>query len=114
MASDKELFERAKQAGEAVQTLFYTFIEHTWAYDMNSVRVTPGSNGELLAVEVIHGSNTDNSTCERTAGEWLIKFPYDAFRAADGRAKHALLADRHSIWAFVVMHVAVQVLFEGM
>jgi len=114
MASDKELFERAKQAGEAVQALFFTFIEYTWAYDMNSVRVTPGSNGELLAVEVIHGSNTDTSTCERTAGDWLIKFPHEAFSPADERAKCALLADRHSVWAFAVMHVAVRLLFEGM
>jgi hypothetical protein len=116
MVTDKELFERAERAGEVAQALFYNFIERTWAYDMNSLRIVPGSNGKLLSIEIIHGSKTaptGQSVCKRIAGGWLFNFPHGAFGSADAKAKDALLADRHSVWAFVFMHVAVQLLFEG-
>ncbi|KAF2828117.1 hypothetical protein CC86DRAFT_369254 [Ophiobolus disseminans] len=117
MASDKELFGRAKQAGEAAQALFYAFIEHTWAYDMSGVHVFPGMKGELLTIEVIHGPDTGpkgESVCERTGGRWLIKFPHGTFGSAEQSVKRALLADRHSVWAFVFMCVAMQLLFEDL
>jgi hypothetical protein len=118
IAEPKELLERAKRAADVAQALFYAFIEHTWAYDMSRVRIIPDSTSAVMAVETMAGSGVrqgpaDESSCERTAAGWLFKFPHDSFRAADQAAKQALLANKNSIWAFVVMHVAVQALFEG-
>lgn len=107
---------RATQAGVAGQALFYTFIEHTWAYDMHSVSISQSGNDEIVKLQVIHGANTDPkgpTTCQRTAGNWLFKFPRKAFKSISPKIKEALLADHHSVWAFVFMNVAVQILFEG-
>lgn len=110
--------ERALRAGKVAQSLFYAFLENTWAYDMASVRIIRDQNHELVAVEVTDGSGVvtgpgSQSHCGRYAGGWLIKFPDDAFSAFNDDAKYAALTDHTSIWAFVVMHVAVQVLFQG-
>jgi hypothetical protein len=119
MADHEELLECARRAGKIAQAIFYTFIEHTWSYDVSSVRVTRDEHCEIVHVEVVHapGSETrprGKSTCEGYAGGLLFRFPQEAFTVADLFAKHALLADGHSVWAFVFMHAAVQALFEGM
>jgi hypothetical protein len=113
MATEKELLDRAQKAGDVAQALFYTFLEHTWAFDMHSVRIMPGTNGEILSMGVVHSDPEKPSICERSAGGWLFKFPHSAFTSADQQVKHVLLADRHSVWAFVFMHVAVQTLFAS-
>jgi hypothetical protein len=119
MADHKALLERARRAGEIAQAIFYTFIEHTWSYDIKSVRITRDEHGEIVRVGVVHGPGSETrvrgkSTCERYAGGSLFKFPQEAFEPADLFVKHALLADGQSVWAFVFMHVAVQTLFKGM
>lgn len=116
MVDDSELFERTKLAGEIVQELFYTFIEHTWAYNMAAVNVLTGSSGVMVEVGVMHPPRSQERprACERFGEGWLFKFPHESFSVADEKAERALLADRHSVWAFVIMHVAVQVLFAGM
>jgi hypothetical protein len=110
--------EQAIRAGKIAQSLFYAFLENTWAYDMANVRIIRDQYHELVAIEVTDGPSVatgpgGHSACRRLAGGWLIEFPGEAFSTFDDDAKRALLVDRNSIWAFVVMHAAVQVLFQG-
>ena len=116
MAIKEHDIARAEQAGVVAQALFYTFIENTWAYDMHSMSISLGENDEIDKLEVIHGPNKDPrcpTTCQRTAGDWLFKFPRRAFKSVDPKIKQTLLADQHSVWAFMFMSVALQMLFEG-
>jgi hypothetical protein len=119
MAEKEDLLLRAKRAGELARVIFYAFIEHTWAYDISAIVIIPGQRGELRAVEVTHGPGHDNgpggeSICEQQAGGWLYKIPRDFFKTAtQHKAKFMLLADQHSIWAFISMGFIVQALFEG-
>ncbi|KAF1844268.1 uncharacterized protein K460DRAFT_408560 [Cucurbitaria berberidis CBS 394.84] len=113
------LFKRAEKAGEVAQALFYAFIQDTWAYDMRNVRIVRDQDGDLVTIEVIAGPGVNagpgkESTCGRHAGGWLIKFPHTTFKSSDHEAKHAILADQNSIWAFVFMHAAIQALFEDL
>ena len=110
--------ERAIKAGEIAQSLFYAILENTWTYDMKKVCIKRGQDHDLVAVEVTDGAGVvtapgGHTDCKSYAGGWLIKFPVESFSAYDNDAKHTLLADRSSIWAFVVMHTAVQALFQG-
>lgn len=119
MTDHTVLLERAHRAGEVAQALFYTFIEHTWAYDMSSVCVISDQHDELVTIEIIHDSNHVTSpegknVYKQQAGGGLTKFPQEAFNSTERFVKHSLLADRRSIWAFVFMHAAVLPLFEGM
>lgn len=111
--------ERARKAGRIAQLLFYAFMENTWDYDMRTVCIKRDQDLDLVAVKVtdgtaVLGSSGAHSNCKIHAGGWLTKFPIDSFCVFDEDAKHALLTDRSSIWAFVVMHAAVQALFQGM
>jgi hypothetical protein len=119
MVDHTVLLERAHRAGEVAQALFYIFIEHTWAYDMSRMCVISDQHDELVTVEVIHDSNhvtnpEGKNVYKQQAGGGLTKFPQEAFKSTDRFAKRSLLADRHSIWAFVFMHAAVLPPFEGM
>lgn len=110
--------ERALKAGRIARQLFYTFVENTWTYDMRHVCIKHDQDHDLVAVEVTDGDGVKtapggHTDCKSYAGGWLIKFPEESFSSFDEDAKHALLADRDSIWAFVVMHAAVQALFQG-
>jgi hypothetical protein len=114
-----EMLDRVFRAGELVQAIFYAIAEHTWAYDISNIRVVRDDNGTLIRVEVIHGSGskTDSqgdSVCAQVASGWLYKFPHESFKLADLYAKRALLSDQNSVWAFVLMHNVVQLLFGGM
>ncbi|UPX16493.1 uncharacterized protein EKO05_0006891 [Ascochyta rabiei] len=116
MSSD---MERAINAGKIAQTLFYSFLENTWSYDMKNVCIKRDQDHRLVAVEVTDGTGVVTASggitdCWSHAGGWLIKFPSEAFSAFDGDAKHALLAHRNSVWAFVVMHAAVRALFQDL
>jgi hypothetical protein len=112
--------ERATKAGRIAQSLFYAFIENTWTYDMRNVCIKRDKDHDLVAIEVTDGSGVlsapggGHTDCKSYAGGWLIKFPVDSFSTFDDEAKHALLANHSSTWAFVVMHAAVQALFQGM
>lgn len=110
--------ERAVKAGKIAQSLFYAFMENTWTYDMNNVCIMRDQDHDLATVEVTDGQGVvtgpgGHTDCTSYAGGWLIKFPAESFSAFDDDAKHALLADRNSTWAFVVMHATVQALFQG-
>lgn len=110
--------EHARKAGRIAQSLFYAFMENTWTYDMRKVCIKRDQDGDLVAIEVTDGAGVvaspgGHADCKTYAGGWLTKFPFDYFGAFDDDAKHALLTDRGSIWAFVVMHAAVQALFQG-
>ncbi len=118
MAEQSNLFNQAVKASVIAQSLFYTLIQNTWAYDLNNIRIVRDHDGENVAIEAIVGTGEQaeaegHSVLRRRAGGWLLDFPHDAFDPADEAIKHALLADQNSIWAFVVMHVVVEVLFEG-
>ncbi|KAF9695637.1 hypothetical protein EKO04_006536 [Ascochyta lentis] len=111
--------ERAIKAGNIAQSLFYAFLENTWSYDMKNVHIQRDQDLELVAVEVTDGTGVvtapgGHTDCKSCAGGWLIKFPVEAFSAFDEDAKHALLAHRSSVWAFVVMHAAVRALFQDL
>ncbi|KAJ4362657.1 hypothetical protein N0V95_001365 [Ascochyta clinopodiicola] len=111
--------ERAINAGKIAQTLFYSFIENTWSYDMKNVCIKRDEDHNLVAVEVTDGTGVVTAPggyadCGSHAGGWLIKFPTEAFSAFEEDAKHALLAHRNSVWAFVVMHAAVRALFQDL
>ncbi|KAF2624925.1 hypothetical protein BU25DRAFT_474418 [Macroventuria anomochaeta] len=111
--------ERATKAGKIAQSLFYAFLENTWTYDMKNVCIKRDQDHDLVAVEVTDGTGVvtasgGHTDCKSYAGGWLIKFPAESFSAFDNDAKHALLSDRSSIWAFVVMHAAVQALFQDL
>lgn len=111
--------ERARKAGRLAQLLLSAFMENTWNYDMRRVCIKRDQNADLVAVEVtdgagVLGSLAGHTDCKTYAGGWLTKFPVNSFGTFDEDAKHALLTDRSSIWAFVVMHAAVQALFQGM
>ncbi|KAH8727989.1 hypothetical protein GQ44DRAFT_757451 [Phaeosphaeriaceae sp. PMI808] len=115
----KNLLERAQRAGRIAQTLFYTFLEETWAYDMSDVRIISNRHDDLTAIEVCAGPGQNTgpggeSTCQQKAGGWLVSFPVNKFGPADWKAKRSLLADRHSVWTFVFMMVAVQILFQDL
>jgi hypothetical protein len=117
-ADHEELFQRAHRAGELAQILFYAFIECTWVYDMSSVLIISDQHGEISALDVLYGVGCHagpggESTCEQRAGGWLTKFPQEAFKAADHKAKNVLLADQHSVWAFIFMHSVIQAVFAG-
>jgi hypothetical protein len=110
--------DRAIKAGKIAQSLFYAFMENTWTYDMINVCIIRDQDHDLVAVEVTDGAGVvtapgGHTDCTSYAGGWLIKFPAERFSAFDDDAKHALLTDRTSTWAFVVMHAAVQALFQG-
>ncbi|KAH6644732.1 hypothetical protein C7974DRAFT_384183 [Boeremia exigua] len=112
------IMERAVRAGAIVQSLFYLFMENTWTYDMKNVCIKRDQDHGLFAVEVTDGAGVATAPGGHTdgrdyAGGWLIHFPADSFSIFDDDAKHALLTDRSSIWAFVVMHAAVKALFQG-
>jgi hypothetical protein len=115
----QDLLLRARRAGELSRVIFYAFIEHTWSYDISSIVLIPDQRGELRAVEVTHGPGHDNgpggkSICEQQAGGWLYKIPQSVFKSvAEHEAKLILLADQHSVWAFMNMSFIVQALFEG-
>lgn len=111
--------ERARKAGSIAQSLFYSFLENTWGYDMGKVYIKRDQDLDLVAVQVtdgagVMGSAVGHTDCKTYAGGWLTKFPVDSFGTFDDDAKQALLTDRSSIWAFIVMHAAVQALFHGM
>lgn len=111
-------FKHAQKAGEIAQAVFYSFIRNTWAYDMSNVRIVRDQYDDIVKIEVIAGPGVNagpggESTCERYAGGWLVKFPHAAFEEGDQQAMRALLADQNSIWAFVSMHNAVGTLFAG-
>ncbi|KAJ4985737.1 hypothetical protein SVAN01_08733 [Stagonosporopsis vannaccii] len=111
--------ERAIKAGKIAQSLFHAFMENTWTYDMANVCITRDQDHDLVAVEVTDGAGVvtapgGHTNCTSYAGGWLIKFPAERFTGFDDDAKHALLTDRNSTWAFVVMHAAVQALFKGL
>lgn len=111
--------ERARKAGRIAQSLFYAFLENTWSYDMRKVCIKRDQDLDLVAVEVtdgagVVGSPAGHTDCKTHAGGWLTKFPVESFGTFDDDAKQALLTDRSSIWAFVVMHAAIQALFQGM
>jgi hypothetical protein len=116
--SDKpRILNHAIRAGELVQVLFYAFLENTWAYDLSSIRIIRNQHGQLVRVEVTDGAGVTEgpqgqSTCDRYADGWLIRFPEDV-SPVDRDAMRSLLADHNSMWAFVCMHTAVQALFEG-
>jgi hypothetical protein len=117
-ADHEQILHSAHRAGELAQTLFYVFIEHTWAYDISNLLAISDQHGQISALDVVHGPGHEagpggESTCEQRAGGWLTNFPQDAFKAADRKAKHTLLADQHSVWAFIFMHSVVQAVFEG-
>ena len=117
-SEQNEFFERISKAGEVVQALFYMFIQNTWVHDMTSVRTVRDQHGALNIVEVfadpgVQAELGDESTCELYAGGWLVKFPNVVFTDEDKEAKQAVIADQNSLSAFVFMHAAVQVLFEG-
>lgn len=110
--------ERAIRAGQIIESLFYTFVENTWTYDMKQVCIRRDQDGELVEVEVIDGTGVVTAPggytdCQSYAGGWLVKFPLQAFDTGNEDAKHALLTDRNSTWAFIVIHAAVQALFQG-
>lgn len=110
--------ERAVKAGQIVQSLFYAFRENTWTYDMKEVRIMRDQESDLVAIEVTDGAGVVTAPggytdCKSYAGGWLIEFPVKPFGPYGDDAKHALLADRSSTWALVVMHTAVQALFQG-
>jgi hypothetical protein len=110
--------EQAIKAGKIAQSLFYAFLENTWSYDMKNVCIRRDQDHDLVAVEVTDGTGVvtapgGHTDCKIYAGGWLIKFPAEAFSASDEDAKHALLVHRNSVWAFVIMHAAVQALFQG-
>lgn len=116
---EDDILQRAMQAGHMVQALFYTFIHQSWAYDMANVRIMRNQYSELIAIEITAGAGVEagpgrESTCERHAGGWLIRFPYTAFVDEEHEAMQAILADQNSVWAFVCMHAIVKTLFEGM
>lgn len=113
------IIERARKAGRIAQSLFYLFKENTWTYDTRNVRITRDQDHDLVAVEITDGAGVTASPgvhtdCKTYAGGWLKRFPVDSFGTFEDDAKHALLTDRSSIWAFVVMHAAIQALFQGM
>ncbi|QRC91875.1 hypothetical protein JI435_020600 [Parastagonospora nodorum SN15] len=116
----KDLLDRAYRAGELVQVIFYSFIEHTWTYDMSNIKIIPDRDREIRALEVTRGPGNDNgpggeSTCEQYAGGWLYKIPPELFRsAAEQKAKHMLLADQRSVWMFMNMHFVVRALFKDL
>jgi hypothetical protein len=120
MVEKKDLLLYAKRAGELARLIFNAFIEHTWSYDIESIVLIPDQRGELRAVEVTHGPGHDNgpggeSFCKQQTGGWIYKIPWDVFRsAAEQKAKLMLLADQHSIWAFMNMGFIIKALFEGM
>lgn len=110
--------ERAIKAGTIAQSLLYAFLENTWAYDMKDVCIKRNQDHDLVAVEVTDGQGVvtapgGHTDCGSYAGGWLVQFPAEMFDAFDEDAKHALLTDHNSVWAFVVMHAAVQALFQG-
>lgn len=110
--------ERAVKAGQIVQSLFYAFRENTWTYDMKEVGIMRDQESDLVAVEVIDGAGVVTAPggytdCKSYAGGWLIEFPLKAFAEYGDDAKRALLTDRSSTWALVVMHTAVKALFQG-
>lgn len=115
----KDLLDRAYRAGELAQAIFYSFIEHTWAYDISNIVIIPDQHGEIRALEVTRGPGNDNgpvgeSTCEQYAGGRLYKIPPEMFRsAAEQKAKRMLLADQRSVWMFMNMHIVVWTLFKG-
>jgi hypothetical protein len=115
----KDLLDRAYWAGELVQVIFYSFIEHTWAYDMSNITIIPDQHREIRALEVTRGPGNDNgpggeSTCEQYASGWLYKIPPELFRSATKqKAKRMLLADQRSVWMFINMHFVLRVLFKG-
>ncbi|KAF3039384.1 hypothetical protein E8E12_007648 [Didymella heteroderae] len=111
--------ERAMKAGRIAQSLFYAFLENTWSYDMRKVCIKRDQDHGLVAVEAtdgigVLGSPGRQNDCETYAGGWFTKFPVESFGKFDDDAKHALLTDRGSIWAFMVMHAAVQALFQDL
>ncbi|KAF3050028.1 hypothetical protein E8E11_003336 [Didymella keratinophila] len=111
--------ERARKAGKLAQLLFYAFLENTWNFDMRRVCIKRDQDGDLVVIEVtdgagVLGSPAGQTDCKSYAGGWLTKFPVDSFGTFDEDAKHALLTDRSSIWAFVVMHAVVQALFQDL
>lgn len=110
--------ERAIKAGRIIQALFYEFLENTWTYDMKQVCIKRDQDGDLCAVEITDGAGVitapgGSTDCHSYAGGWLIRFPHDSFAHSSEDAKQALLTDRNSTWGFVVMHAAVQALFQG-
>ncbi|KAF1927242.1 uncharacterized protein M421DRAFT_185766 [Didymella exigua CBS 183.55] len=111
--------ERAGKAGRIAQSLFYTFLENTWTYDMRKVSIKRDQDHDLVSVEVTDGvgviaSPGGHTDCKIYAGGWLTKFPVESFGTFEDDAKYALLTDRSSIWAFVVMHAAIQALFQDL
>lgn len=110
--------ERARKAGRIAQSLFYAFMENTWTYDIKKVCIRRDQDHCLVAVEVTDGAGVvappgGHTDCKTYAGGWLIKFPSDSFGGFEQDSKHALLTDHSSVWAFVVMHAAIQALFKG-
>ncbi|KAJ4376609.1 hypothetical protein N0V86_006723 [Didymella sp. IMI 355093] len=110
--------DRARKAGRIVQSLFYVLMENTWSYDTRNLCIKRDQDHDLVAVEVTDGAGVlaapGHTDCKTHAGGWLTKFPVEHFGPFDDDAKHALLTDRSSIWAFVVMHAAVQALFQDL
>jgi hypothetical protein len=112
-----KILQSAIRAGEIAQVLFLALLEHTWAYDIGHVRIVRNEDNQLIRIEVVDGLGVTagpqgQSTCDRHAEGWLIEFPSKEFKVEDADAMRAVLTDHNSTWAFVCMHVAVQVLFE--
>jgi hypothetical protein len=95
-----------------VQSLFDLFVEKTWAVPTVSARMIRNQDGSILAMPVTLASDNDVKQV-RPGGGWLAPMVLDVHKPWDVPLRSALVADRNSIWAFIVAYAAVKVMFRS-
>lgn len=109
------LYDEAIRAGLLLQDLFYIYIEKTWTVDINEIEHQhfPHDGVNVVVGAGFKAGPGGQSENPRTAGGWFVEMPAELQNQRYDHAREALLADGNSLWAFIVMHVAVKVLFKG-
>ncbi|KAH7128357.1 hypothetical protein B0J11DRAFT_613585 [Dendryphion nanum] len=112
---DHRTYTNAQRAGEVARALFYQFVPWTWTHDIRHVQTRRDPEKNLFEVIVYEGTGVEEGPChdgtlQTHSGGWFFQFPV-IIQDVRLDITAALVTDRNSTWAFVIMPVIVRLLF---
>ncbi|PSN74238.1 hypothetical protein BS50DRAFT_567101 [Corynespora cassiicola Philippines] len=111
-----QYIQRAQNAGLVAFEIFETLVSRSWQQDIKRVKVTRSRDKTLVAIEVTPApaGNTGPPYLD-PRGELLYQFPpANLQNQRDQDIIQAMLADRNSVWAFIIMDLFVKYLFKDL
>ena len=103
------LAQEATRAAAMVQMLFDVAIEKTWTVSIKNAVLYLDPNDAVIRSNVYVTPGDRIESKNRLGGGWLVPFNL----TKDSKSRAALLADGNSVWAFIIAHTAVRVMFQG-